>query len=125
MDIEDLYTLDDHEGGAEMQVVNPLTGRKLECFIILKGRDSRTYRDAKMQGERSAIKQMADGGEINSAEVVADTLAKITIGWRGFTSRGKDLPFSQAAVKQLYLSSPNIADQADTFMASRVNFIKG
>jgi len=128
MDINKLYTSDAHEEGAEMQVIG-LDGKHLECWITVAGLDSKRYRKALRDNRRSLIEKAAnrkDGDdEIDTEESTADTLARATIGWRGFTDNGEELEFSTELAKQLYLSAPYIADQVDAFSADRANFIKG
>lgn len=130
MDISELYTADAHNDGAEMRVKSPLSGELTECYITVSGLDSKAFRSAEMKGKRKVLAAYRDAvAEDNhenlEREVIAETLADATIGWRGFTSNGKELKFSRKSIYELYLNSPNISDQVDTFIANRKNFIKG
>jgi len=117
-DIEQLYTLEVHEKGAEMQVCNEF-GEKLDMFLILKGLDSKAWRGLMSQ---ASLKKLEGADEI---EVIAESLSKITVGWRGFTSKGKELKFSKEKAKQLYMNAPYLQGQVDKFITDRKNFTKG
>ncbi len=118
MEVEELYTIDAHEEGAEMQVKDA-TGNLIDCYIILSGVDSKSWRAAKNKYQRDIVR----GSDITDAS--AEALASITLSWKGFKNKGKTIPFSKAKVKQLYTKAPYIMDQADTFIADRSNFTKG
>ena len=119
--IEDLYTVDSHEAGAEMQVRDE-NGNKLKMFITVAGIDSKLFRKVKVNLRTNLLK----GGENVDAETIrAEALANVTLGWRGFKSKGKKLEFSVERVKQLYNSAPYVMDQVDKFVNKRVNFTKG
>ena len=119
--IEDLYTVDSHEAGAEMQLKDE-NGNKLEMFITVAGPDSKIFRKAKNKLRTDLI----SGGEnVDGDDLRARALAKATIGWRGFMSKGKKLEFNPARIEQLYISAPYIVDQIDNFVNKRLNFTKG
>lgn len=117
MDIDQLYTVDAHEAGAEMQVKDQ-AGKLLDMWITIAGLDSKAYRAA----ESEMQKEIRDGKDVEAAKV--DAVTKISIGWRGFTSEGAEIPFSKEAIEKLYANAPYILQQADRFLANRVNFIK-
>ena len=115
MDIDQLYTVEDHEKGAEMQV-HDQNGKPLDMYLTIAGMDSKAWRQAFNKNKRKMIE-----GE----DIKADILSEVTIGWRGFTSKGKELEFSKKKAKNLYSQAPYIADQVDRFIADRSNFTKG
>mgnify|MGYP003652351720 FL=1 len=117
MDIKELYTADAHEEGAEIRILSPVDGKETDFYIMVKGIDSKSYREAVRAYHRKLINK-EDGGEI-------DLLIAITKGWRGLESKGKDVKFTAKLAKDLYVNAPNIASQVDTFVAARRNFIKG
>ena len=130
MDITDIYTAEACEKGAEMQVINPITGKKTDCFITVMGVDSVAFRNGKRKGSRAileAVSNASKGDDLSPIEfaTTADVLAGVTTGWRGFTNKGKEFPFSNENVIALYLNSPDIANQVDIFIANRANFTKG
>ena len=128
MDIESLYTLGDHEDGAEMQVINPVTGEETQAFITLKGMDSLAHREAMSLSKTLSLglkQKSKEALEKRKIEIRSEALAKCTVSWRGFSSKGEELVFSQEKAKELYYNSQGIADQVDNFMVQRANFTKG
>lgn len=131
MDIDDLYTVPHHEKGAELQLFSPVDGKKIEVFLMLRGVDSAAFRSAEISGKREValiIKNddLSDDEKAQKQlEVIAGMLARITLGWRGLTSKRKKLGFNHEAATNLYLNSPAIAKQVDKFVSNRKNFTKG
>jgi len=129
---EDLLTAKQHEKGAEMQVISK-EGKALDMYITLMGQDSRAWRNAVAKSQRDAltlsIKEKGKKGkknDIDTTDIECETLASVTLGWRGFIDNdGKELKFSKAKIKQLYVFAPYIRDQVDVFVARYGNFIKG
>lgn len=115
MNIDELYTVEHHEKGAEMQVRNE-DGKKLDMFITLAGIDSKLWRNA----FNSHKKELIDGNEDADAKLYAE----VTLGWRGFMSKDKELEFSKKKAEQLYVNAPYIMGQVDKFIADRGNFTK-
>jgi len=54
MDIENLYTLDLHEAGAEMQVKDE-SGKPLEMYITIAGADSKAWKKATSEIKRAVL----------------------------------------------------------------------
>ena len=117
MDIKDLYTVETHENGAEMQV-NDESGKALDMYITLAGIDSKAFRKAKSKLQREIL-----AGD-DSEDLRAQALADVTLNWRGFLNDGVELEFTNDLVKQLYINAPYVMDQADVFINQRVNFTK-
>lgn len=120
MDIDKLYTADAHEEGAEMQVKD-FNGKEIDCWIKVVGVDSKKFRNESLTLKRNLVKN----DDVDVEAVKAESLANVTLDWRGFESKGKELPFSQKAVKKLYEDAPYIMDQVDRFISKRANFTKG
>lgn len=120
MNPNELYTLENHETGAEMQVEDQ-NGKKIKAFITLAGVDSKLFRKAKNELRREILKDVAADFEVTRAKKLAD----VTLGWRGFTDKGKKIIFTRDLAEQLYLNAPYLMDQADRFINQRVNFMKG
>lgn len=125
MDISTLYTADLHEEGAEVQLKNPATGEKLDCFITIKGLDSKTFRKASRKKQRAMLAAMASGEETDEDALDVEALVDATVNWRGFTDGGKDYEFTPERAKKLYSQSPGIRQQLDSFLSNRRNFTKG
>jgi len=116
IDIDQLYTVEAHEKGAEMQVKNQL-GKKIDCFITFAGADSEIFRNAWNENKLKAL----EGGK----SITLDMMAACAISWRGFASKGKAIKFSRKKIEQLLKNAPYIVKQADDFIARRENFMKG
>jgi len=124
MDIDQLYTVDDHSSGSEMRVKD-INGNNLDMFITLIGCDAKEYTEIKSKLNKSLMSLPEDDTGEGKLDALAEAVACSSIGWRGFEDKGKELKFSKAKVKQLYLCAPYIREQADGFMVSRANFTKG
>lgn len=130
MDITELYTAEGCDKGAEIQLINPITGDLTECFIKVSGIDSSAFRASEIKGRRKILDaKISDMSEdevtLLQRKIIAETLADSTMGWRGFSNKGKDLPFSKKRAIELYLNSPKIGEQVDQFIAKRANFTEG
>lgn len=117
MNITDLYTVDDHEAGAEMQVKSP-SGKVTDFFICFVGRDSKAFRKLNHEHE----KRVFGGGDED--ESLAELMACAATDWRGLKDNKKAVKFSKAKVKQLMVNAPYIVEQANLFIGSRANFTK-
>lgn len=120
MDINQLYTVDAHEKGAEMQLKDE-NSKPLDMYIKVVGVDSKLFREVKNKLRRDIL---ADPS-VDMEELKTNSLADITLGWRGFLEKGKEIKFSQKRILQLYQNAPYIADQIDMFCNARANFTKG
>lgn len=117
MDINQLFTAEAHEEGAEIRIKSPLDGAETDFYITLQGIDSKTYRKAVRKYHRALLNE-EEGGEI-------DLLVSITKDWRGLSDGKNDVPFSAEKAKELYTNAPSVTAQMDSFVADRKNFIKG
>jgi len=117
MDIKSLYTVEDHEEGAEIRIVSPIDGELTDFYIRIQGIDSKAYRSAVRAYHRKLLAN-EDGGE-------SELLAAVTISWRGLEDNKKPIEFTRKAALELYENSPNIASQLDRFLSDRSNFMKG
>lgn len=115
--IEELFTLKEHNAGAEMQVRNK-EGKLCDMFISVVGKDSKLWRNLEHE---LRVKTFKNEGDLQ--ENRAEALACATLGWRGFNSKGKKLKFSKAKIKELYINAPYILEQVDLFLDDRSNFI--
>jgi hypothetical protein len=120
MNIEDLYTAENHDAGAEMQVKD-YTGKDLDMFITVVGVDSKLFRKVKNELRREILKDI----DADTEGLRAKSQAEVTLGWRGFQSEGEDLEFTQEKAEQLYINAPYLMNQIDQFINNRLNFTKG
>lgn len=105
-----MLTRSAHEDGREMQV-NDQFGKPTDFFIRFVGVDSKTWQGIKLSIDRARM----NGDEID----IPALLARAVIDWRGL-----DQPFTPDTAVQLLSGAPYIAEQANMFIGSRVNFLK-
>ena len=122
-DLNDLYTVAAHDAGAEMQVKGP-EGVKLDMFIKFVGVDSEKWGDIQREYKPKQIEDAIAGGK-SANRLVAEMLSKAAIGWRGFKNKRKNVPFTEENLFTLFMNAPYIREQADDFIARRINFMKG
>lgn len=128
MEIDSLLTLDAHSEGAELNILDPITGEPTDGFIMLMGGDSREWQRAMKRQRKAAVKLLEEKRPITEDDEIAaeiEQLVAITIGWRGFESGKKEYKFSEEACRNFYTSSPPVRAQVERFVTRRVNFIKG
>lgn len=117
MDLKQLYTVEAHESGSELQIVSPVDGKLTDFHIRVVGPDSKQYREA-MRAFHRALLDKSENGE-------SDMLAAITKDWRGLKDGKNPVEFSPAAARDLYINAPFVASQVDRFIADRKNFTQG
>ena len=124
MDINKLQTVGDHEDGAECNILSPVDGMPTDVYIKIKGSDSKSWRKAK----KSQMTRILDARQKDSMDSLdyelmdAESLAGITIGWRGITKDSKPFEFSYENALQLYQESPSVTAQLLAFIEKRDNF---
>tara|TARA_B100000809_G_scaffold166820_1_gene164158 strand:- start:2017 stop:2388 length:372 start_codon:yes stop_codon:yes gene_type:complete len=123
MDINQLYTADAHEAGAECRIVNPADGSDTDCYITVIGIDSKSFRAEQRKRQRKALDAVRSNKPIPDDEF--GLLVESCTGWRGFKNDKKEWPFTKKNLMALFENSPLIADQVDKFIADRENFTKG
>ena len=64
MDVKNLYTLEAHEDGAEIQIKSPADNEPTDFYIKVKGVDSKAYREAVRKYHRKLLND-EEGGEID------------------------------------------------------------
>ncbi len=128
MDFNKLLTTSDHDSGAELQLVHPVTSEQTTVFIKLAGVDSKAFRAAVRERQRqraeSIAKEVLDDGDLEERRD-ADVLVAATLGWRGLENDGAPMEFTPENVRNLYIQSPGVRSQVERFIYNRRNFIKG
>lgn len=122
-ELSKLYTAQAHEEGAEVQLRDPVTREPIDAWILVRGVDSKSFRETQRKMKRSIIEAVREKRDL--AEDEFDLLVECSIGWRGFEDNGKPVKFTKEAVRTLYENSPAIAQQIDSFILDRRNFTKG
>lgn len=127
MEFDALCTRDAHEEGAEVQILDPSSGKLTDFHIKVLGPDSREWRKA-MKADLRRVWSRKKGEELTEEDLLdsdVDKLVAVTVGWRGLKSNGEEMPFTKDACKTLYERSPRVMDQVDMFLADSRNFTKG
>lgn len=115
MEIKNLETRAESNKGREMQVIG-WDGKETDFYITVAGIDSDIWQKTKREMARKSFKNE----EISDAE----SMAAVTIGWRGLVDNGKEVPFSYDVAVRIYREAPYLGDQVLLFMADRENFMK-
>ena len=125
MELNKLATRALHEQGVEVRIKCPSTGEETDFYIKIIGPDSKEWRKYDKAELRGLIERQ--GKEFTAEELLEREIAKIesiTIGWRGLTDDGKEVPFTKKACRKLYEDAPHVMDQVDVFAGKKVNFTK-
>lgn len=122
-DLTDLYTVEAHGIGAEMQVKGP-DGVKLDMYISFVGIDSEKWEEIQTKFRTEQL-EAATKGKTALAKVISKMLSEAAFAWRGFKSKGDVVEFTNDAAFELFVNAPYVREQADDYIATRANFIKG
>lgn len=118
MKLNELYTTESCEVGAEVQIKDGL-GNLTNLYIKIKGVDSKAVRQHNKIQRKAYIESLRSEKPYDEDKYLIDGLVKATIGWRGTTDK-----FSQKACRELYENAPFVCEQLDEFIAERANFTK-
>jgi hypothetical protein len=115
--------------GAELVVLHPGTGERLDVVIQLAGHDSEAWRRAQHELAASVLKKQKTGDGIAEAfeqreSNTAKVLASVTLGWTGIEEDGREVPFSKSNAVRLYKTYPWLREQVDRFVGNRANFFR-
>jgi hypothetical protein len=112
-----LLSLKDPAGKALLQDNgNPVT-------IMLAGTESPRWTKAmdNLQNRLMASKEKRDAHDLRNDR--ASLLAAVTLDWDGIVVDGKPLQYTPAEAKKLYIRFKWLADQVDSFIAAKENFL--
>jgi len=122
MDLNQLATVEQHEAGAECQLQNPQTGEKDDGVILIRGVDSKAWREAqKAQRRKYKAEQDVD---MFDHEYLYPIIASCITGWRNLTKGDEEFEYSEKNALWLCENSPSIVTQLFSFLLDRENFIK-
>lgn len=110
-----------------------------ECGFIVVGKNSQQYQDAQHQIRVEGLKRSAkrktqidsstDQGAATLAKTIERneiTLAKaVVVGWFGFKSGGKEVPFDPAMLDKMFSVKPTWKDKINAHVENEANFSKG
>tara|TARA_R100001440_G_scaffold62200_1_gene82261 strand:+ start:359 stop:730 length:372 start_codon:yes stop_codon:yes gene_type:complete len=118
MKLKDIYTVDDHELGAEVRIRDG-EGKLTPLWIKCKGVDSASYRKQIKVQKRKFQDALINNKDVDEDSFVVDALVESIIGWRG-----TDEKYSKKLCKELLEKAPFVREQIDAFMSDRANFTK-
>tara|TARA_R100001230_G_C5574935_1_gene95570 strand:- start:115 stop:486 length:372 start_codon:yes stop_codon:yes gene_type:complete len=118
MKLKDIYTVDDHELGAEVRIRDG-EGKLTPLYIKVKGLDSIAYRKQLRLQKRKYQEALLQNKELEEDSFVVSALVESIIGWRG-----TDEKFSKKLCEELLTKAPFVRDQIDEFISDRKNFTK-
>lgn len=129
-DLADFDTVAFCNDGADLEVVNPYTGKAVGITIRLLGPDSdlvQRLRRERQEQTYAAVRR--PGGKPMDPEAVEkanlEFLSRITLGWSGFAENGTPVVFSQDEAYRIYRRYPFIREQVERFIGDRAHFRKG
>ena len=118
MKLQDIYTVDDHELGAEVRIRDG-NGKLTPLWIKCKGVDSVSYRKQLKVQKRKYQEALMQNVDLEEDEFVIDALVESIIGLRG-----TDEKYSKKLCRELLSNAPFVKEQVDAFMSDRANFTK-
>jgi|TARA_R110000822_G_scaffold45921_4_gene122590 hypothetical protein len=127
MELSNLLTVDDHDAGAECNIVSPIDGKKTDVYILIAGADSAAWRKQKRKQTSEIMSSTRSKKDVSLDydKMDIEAVVEITLGWRGIVSNGNDYPYNKENALALYSKSPGIVNQLLDFIANKRNFIKG
>ena len=117
------------EEGAELEVLDPVTGDGVGVFVTLAGADSTAHRKATAtiaKRRMTATKGSRNKGfdlEKFEAEGI-EVLAACTLGWKGVVVDGTPLPCSRDKAIKLYTRFPWVREQVEGFISDRSAYLQ-
>ena len=114
------------EEGAELEVLDPVSGEGVGAFITLAGADSAAYRNALNAASRRRGKT-SRGRTFDPDRLLAESaeiLAACTLDWKGVLVDGERLPCSRENAVKLYIRFPWLREQAEAFIADRAAYLR-
>lgn len=123
MDLKSLQQADE----ADVEIVHPVTGKKLGIAITVYGIDSPIARAAQNKLTNKRLARGARGlrGKVTAEEIDAETLeylASLTKRWKGVEDGGHVVAFSMEAAVDIYQRFPWLRKQIDEAVGDRELF---
>lgn len=117
------------EEGAELEVLDPVTGETVGVFITLAGADSSVHRKAtamiakrRMNGAKGFRSKSFDPEKFEAESI--EVLAACTLGWKGVVVDGAALPCGRDNAIKLYTRFPWLREQVDQFVSDRTEYLQ-
>ena len=117
------------EQGAELEVLDPVTGEPVSAYITLAGADSTIHRKAAANiskrrfNSRKGFRSKDFDVEKMEAESI-EILAVCTLSWKGVTVDGVPLPCSRDNAIKMYTRFPWLREQVEQFIGDRSAYLQ-
>ena len=117
------------EAGADLEVLDPVTGEAVGVTITLAGADSTIHRKAtatiakRRMSNAKGFRNRALDPEKFEAESI-EVLAACTLGWKGVVVDGAPLPCGRDNAVMLYTRFPWLREQVDQFISDRSAYLQ-
>ena len=117
------------EEGAELEVLDPVTGEAVGAYITLAGADSVVHRKAvaniskRRFNNQKGFRNTGFDPERMEAESI-EILAACTLSWKGVTLEGAALPCSRDNAIKMYTRFPWLREQVEAFISDRSEYLQ-
>ena len=117
------------EEGAELEVLDPVTGEAVGAYITLAGADSVVHRQAvaniskRRFNNQKGFRNKGFDPERMEAESI-EILAACTLSWKGVTLEGAALPCSRDNAIKMYTRFPWLREQVEAFISDRSEYLQ-
>lgn len=117
------------EEGAELEVLDPVTGESVGVFITLAGADSSVHRKTmamiakrRINGAKGFRNKGYDPEKFEAESI--EVLAACTLAWKGVVVDGSSLPCSRDNAVRLYTRFPWLREQVEQFVSDRTEYLQ-
>lgn len=116
------------EEGRWLTLRDPQTGDELPARVLLKGTDSRAWKDAALAQRRARLEHMRkhEGAPLDPAVADAEDIERlvaVTAAWENLKVGEQDFPCTPENARELYSGWPEFRGQVLAFLAERANFL--
>lgn len=117
------------EEGAELEVLDPVTGEPVGVYITLAGADSAVHRKAatnvskrRLNGQKGFRNRGWDPEKMQEESI--EILATCTLSWKGVLVDGAPLPCSRDNAIKMYTRFPWLREQVEAFISDRSEYLQ-
>lgn len=117
------------EEGAELEVLDPVTGEPVGVYITLAGADSSLHRKAtatitkrRLNGQKGFRAKGFDPEKVEAESI--EILAACTLSWKGVVVDGAALPCSRDNAIKMYTRFPWLREQVEQFIGDRSAYLQ-
>lgn len=117
------------EEGAELEVLDPVTGEAVGVYIMLAGADSAVHRKAvtnvskrRLNGQKGFRAKGFDPEKMEAENI--EVLAACTLSWKGVLVDGAPLTCSRDNAIKMYTRFPWLREQVEAFISDRSEYLQ-